>query len=85
MNVWEFEQAVYELEEVRIVVRAPWKKDLGDYGYERAASGNVSVTDWFNTRIGPALDNEQVVIIDGNGAIPHGRTKMSTLRASYER
>lgn len=85
MNVWEIEQAVFEREEVRIVIRAAWNEQLGNYSYQRAAPGTCSVTEWLQQRIYPAINGREVVVIDGNGAIPHGRTRMSTLRASYER
>jgi hypothetical protein len=85
MNVWEIEQEIFEREEVRVVIRAPWKTHLGAYNYQRAASGTSSVTEWLQQRVIPAVQGHEVVVIDGNGAVPHGRTKMSTLRASYER
>lgn len=85
MKAWEFEQAVYDREEVRIVVRAPAGTKLGSYSYQRAASGSTSVSQWLQQRISHALGNHEVVVLDGNGAIPHGRTRMATLRSSYER
>jgi hypothetical protein len=85
MKVWEFEQAVYDREEVRIVVRAPIRTVLGSYSYARAASGTTSVSQWLQQRISHALNGHEVVVLDGNGAIPHGRTSMATLRSSYER
>lgn len=84
MNVWEYEKSVYEREEVRIVIRAPWKTQVGDYMYERAASGGTSVSSWLDARIHPVLGGLEVVVLDGTGSVPHGRTKMSTLRDSYE-
>lgn len=85
MNVWEFEKTVYELEEVRIVIRAPWRSQVADYGYERAASAGTSVTSWLEARVLPAIGDFEVVVLDGGGSVPHGRTRMSTLRDSYER
>lgn len=85
MNIWELEQAIYEREEVRIVVRGPIRTQVDDYQYQRAASGTSSVTEWLNQRVYPLTGTHEIVVIDGNGAIPHGRTRMATLRASYER
>lgn len=84
MNVWEYEKSVYEREEVRIVIRAPWKTQVGDYAYERAAAGNSSVSAWLQARIHHAVGDYEVVVLDGTGSVPHGRTKMATLRGSYE-
>jgi hypothetical protein len=85
MTAFEIEQAVYALEEVRIVIRASWRTALGDYNYLRAAAGSTSISEWLQQRIYPLTGNSEVVVIDGSGAIPHGRTKMTNLRASYER
>ena len=85
MNVWNVEQAVYSLEEVRVVIRAPGGTTLKPFNYVRAAPGTTSVSEWLTQRILPLTDGQEVVVIDGNGAIPHGRTRMATLRASYER
>lgn len=85
MGLIEFEQAVLELEEVRIVIRAPLGVDLGRYNYDRKAANNASVTEWLDQRVRPLIGDFGVVVVDGKGATPHGRTKMSTLRESYER
>jgi hypothetical protein len=79
----EIEQAVFDLEEVRIVIRAPKREALNDFDYDRKAAGNTSITDWLDQRIRPLVGDHQVVVVDGTGALPHGRTKMDKLRASY--
>lgn len=86
MTVWELEQAIYDKEEVRVVIRAPWRTAVGDYEYQRAAAGSSTITEWLQQRVQPLLrGGEELVVVDGNGGLPHGRTKMSTLRATYER
>ena len=85
MQVREFEEAVFRVEEVLIRVRAPVNIDVDDYDFERQASRQMSVTNWTNGRLRPRLRDLEVSIIDGNFGHPHGRTKMRTLRASYER
>ena len=84
MTPAEIEQAVLGMDEVRIVIRAPANARLGDYSYKRKAADNASVTEWLDQRIRPIASGHEVVVIDGNGASPHGRTKLATLRASYE-
>ena len=83
MKPIDLEQAVFELEEVRIVVRAPLNTDLGDFQYDRKAAGNTNITDWLEQRIKPLLNGNAVAVVGGTGTYPHGRTKMDTLRASY--
>ena len=85
MQVREFEEAVFRVEEVLIRVRAPANEDVEPYDFERQASQNMSITRWSNGRLLPRLGGLEVAIIDGNFQSPHGRTKMGNLRASYER
>ena len=85
MSVDEFEKEVLRLEEIVIRIRALGFENVGDYPYQRRASGGTSVTEWLNTRIYPILGEHEVCIIDGNWQHPHGRTKLDTLRDSYNR
>ena len=85
MRVIEFEQAVLDIEEVVIRIRAPQAERVDEYDYERRAAGSTTVTNWLETRIVPRLKGHQVSIVDGNGQTPHGRTKLETLRSTYER
>jgi hypothetical protein len=80
----QIEQAVFELEEVRIVIRAPINEELDDFQYDRKAAGNSSITDWLEQRIRPLVHGHAVVVIDGTGVSPHGRTKMERLRQTYD-
>ena len=85
MTSWEIEEAVFELEEVRLVIRVDAKANFpNDYNYVRASSGATTVNEWLNARVKPVLAGQAVaIVIDGNGKVPHGRTKMSTIRDSY--
>lgn len=84
MTPTEIEQRIFELEEIRVVVRAASNERLGNYNFDRKAAANASITDWLNSRVLPLLDGNEVVVVDGTGAIPHGRTKLAKLRESYE-
>lgn len=85
MTPAEIEQAVFELEEVRIVIRAPVKSQLGDFLYARQAANNASILEWLNQRIKPLVLDHSVVVVDGTGTLPNSRTSMATLRQSYMR
>ena len=85
MTVLEFEQRVLDLEEIVIRVRASGKEEVDDYVYQRQAADSIRVSTWLHTRILPSIRNFDVSIVDGNLHEPHGRTLLSTLRASYER
>ena len=42
MNVYDFEQAVWFIEGIRIVIRDRDNAEVTDYPFERAAAGNTS-------------------------------------------
>jgi hypothetical protein len=84
MKVVEIEQRIFELEEIRIVIRESMSHDFDlGYDYQKKADKSASITEWIATRVRPIVGNREVVVIDGSGAIPHGRTKLSKLRDSY--
>ena len=85
MRIAEFEAAVLEVEEIVIRIRVRLDTEVGDYNYERQAAAETSVTEWLRTRVIPRLANNQVCVIDGYLNEPHGRTRLRTLRASYDR
>ena len=83
VSVAAFESKVFELEEVRIVVRADPNAMVDDYDFQRGASAGTSITKWLDNRIKPLIDGYPVVVVDGEGSIPNGRTHMANLRRSY--
>ena len=85
MRIDEFERTVFEIERIVIRIRAPVAEEIGDHDYQRRANDDTSVTGWLSTRIIPKLNGHQVSIIDGHFNQPHGRTRLDTLRASYDR
>ena len=85
ISVRDLEKRIFELEEVVITIRAPSDAKVEDYPYERKAAGNTSVTDWIEGRVKPLLGGYEASIINGDYSSPHGRTKLSTLRDSYEK
>lgn len=85
ISVAEFEAKVLEKEEIVIRIRAPSGTKVDDYTYERKAAGNQSTADWMEGRIKPLLGGHEVDVVGGNFTSPHGRTKLATLRSSYEK
>lgn len=83
MNVGEFEQAVWDKDGIRVVVRANTWEQVGDYNYANAAAATLSVTQYLNARIKPKTLEYQVDVLDGSGDSAHGRTKLATVRGSY--
>lgn len=85
MTVEEFESAVLRLEEIVIRIRAPIQTEVEPYDYIRKAGGTSSVTEWLHTRILPKVEGYSVSVLDGYVREAHGRTRLSTLRGTYER
>jgi hypothetical protein len=84
MQVWKFEQKVFEKEGVRLVVRAPSEAAVAPFKYDRAAKGSTRINDWLETRIYPLTGDFEVFIVNGRGEIDHhGNTQMVTIRDSY--
>jgi hypothetical protein len=80
----ELERKIYELEEVRVIIRAGKNDQVQDYDYSRKAATNTSISEWLNTRVRPLLPNGvEVDVIDGSGSNPHGRTNIENVRNSY--
>ena len=85
ISVREFEAKVLDIEEIVIRVSAPVGDEVDDYCYERKAAGNQSTTDWIQGRLRPLLGGFEIEVVAGDYAAPHGRTRLETLRASYEK
>ena len=85
MRVDEFEEKVWELEGIRVVVRGGVDKVVGRYNFNKSATETWSITEWLNNRIRPRLRKKKVVVIDGSGEQPHGRTLLRSVRGSYSR
>ena len=83
MNAWEFEEAVWNLEGIRIVVRAPYGEQVSNYDYERADRGNRTLSIFIATRIKPCVGDHDVMAINGSGQVVHGGTHLETIRRSY--
>lgn len=85
MNVSDFEERVWEIENIRIAVRRPSNTNGLDYAYVNACSENTSITHWLETRVTPNVGGGEVIVIGGNGEEPHGRSLLRTVRNSYAR
>ena len=83
VSVLELEQKIFELEELRVVIRQKRETQVPKYDYKRKASISTSVTDLIETRIKPLVGDADVVVVNGQGLQPHGRTKVETVRNSY--
>lgn len=83
MTVQELEQQVWEQDKVRIIVRDRATSTVREYERRNKAKEGWSITGFLTSRIFPLVSNREVVVVDGKGNVPHGRTLLKTLRESY--
>ncbi len=83
MTVKEFEAKVWNVEGIRIIVRASEDAEVADYNYSNQRAGNDSLTKLRKHRLADCLGEHEVVVIGAGGGPVHGRTLLRTLRASY--
>ena len=85
MTVSEFESAVWELEGIRIVIRAGKNEKVDMYWNERRIAGTKTLDRFWNLRIVGKLNGKDFAVFDGYGLQPRGQTLVQTVRASYSR
>ena len=86
VKVYEFEEEVWKLEGVRIVIRANLDEMVESYGFSKAAIQGRNLTWFLDTRVSPCLaKNMEVVTIDGSGEVTHGSTLLKNLCQTYIR
>jgi hypothetical protein len=83
MKVSEFEQLVWDLERLRIVVRANRNEEIDDYDYRNAANENWRIAEFVKNRVASRVDGREVTVIQGDGKIAHGNTLLYALRETY--
>jgi hypothetical protein len=83
MKLADFEQQVWDVENIRIVVRADENDEVKDYNLKRAADETWTTNEFLNNRIEPRVGSKKVVVIRGDGQKSHGAVKLRNLRASY--
>ncbi len=83
MNVGDFEDAVWAVDGVRIVIRARRNTEVEDFSWANAAPGNQRLTVYARNRIQSRIGDHNFSVIDGHGSEPHGRTLLSNVRQSY--
>ncbi len=83
MTIAELEKKVWDQDRVRIVVRDRLNAPVGKYARQNAAQETWSIKKFLDNRINPLVNEREVVVLDGKGRIPHGRTSLKTIRLSY--
>jgi len=83
MTIKEFEETVWHLEGIRLVVRETVDVQVDDYDYQNAANRSWSIAEWLRNRVEPRLLVRVIAVLVVQGEQPHRRTRLDTLRGSY--
>lgn len=83
MRLPEFEEQVWEVEGIRIVVRGDEDDEVEDYDFKNAANGNWTIARLVDARVRPRIGKAKVVVIRGNGKLPNRNVILRTLRESH--
>jgi len=83
MTVQELENKVWEQDGIRIIIRDRSTAKAKDYNQKNAAQEKWSITKFLNKRISPLFKDKEIVVLYGNGEMPHGGTLLKTIRQSY--
>ncbi|WIJ41348.1 hypothetical protein QPK06_20255 [Aeromonas veronii] len=83
MTVQELEETIWEIENIRVIIRAAEGQQVGNYGYQNAANQNWNVKKFLDDRVRPLVPGLEVIVIQGNGEEPHSRTLLRNVRPTY--
>ena len=81
MTARDFENKFYLIEGIVIILRCDPNADIGEYNYDRAAIGDLTLSELKEGRL--SFLTVPYVIHDGDVEQPQGRTLLSTIRESY--
>ena len=81
----EIEQAVSDLEGIRVVIRSGRNdhKYVKPDDFKRRAANNSTVSEWIDLRLEPILQGAEVEVVRGDGSIAPRQTTLDTVRKSY--
>lgn len=83
MNVGDFEDAVWAVDGIRVVIRAARVTEVDDFDWANAAPEGQRLTVYVGNRIRTRIGDHDYCVIDGRGSEPHGRTLIRNVRQSY--
>ncbi|WOB25909.1 hypothetical protein NYR95_19885 [Xanthomonas dyei] len=80
----DFEDKVWAIEGVRIVLRVDQNTLVEDYSYKKAADESWRIKELIDKRIEKCVGATPIVVVQGDGEEPHGRVILRTLRTGYK-
>ena len=83
MTARDFENKFYMIEGMVIILRCDLDADVGNYNFENAAPGVMTMSEFKEERLSSL--KVPYVILDGQLEQPHGRVLLSAIRESYNK
>jgi hypothetical protein len=90
VKVKRVEKRIWDIEEFAVVIKWNGKDVRSDYkglpqypAYERMARNDMTVTEWKEKRFYPTYPGYDVDVLDGDGIVCQGNTKLGNVRDSY--
>ena len=85
MSISDFENMLFLLDDIRIVIRTNKKNKIdNEIKFKEKCSDDTTLEEWLKERVYPFIgDKYDVLVITGFGTSPHMYTKLSTIRNSY--
>ena len=84
VGVREFEEQVFRLDDIRIVIRAKDEVKVRRYPYTRKASGDTLLLKFLGARISPVVGDNEFVVVSGDGSVNHHpKCRLSVIQSSY--
>ena len=89
-KVKNVEKRIWDTEGFAVTIRFNGRDVRSDFkgmpqypSYERMAKNDMTVADWKEKRFVPAYAGYDVDVLDGDGSLCQGNTKLGTVRDSY--
>ena len=83
MKATEFEEKVWAIEGVRIVLRTAPDTEVKDDDCKNGADESWRITELGTKRIEKSIGNIPYTVIQSDGEEPHGKVILRTIRSAY--
>jgi hypothetical protein len=83
MKATDFEEKVWAIEGIRIVLRTDPGTEVKDYDYKNGADESWRITELGTKRIEKCISDIPYTVIQGDGEEPHGKVILRTIRGAY--
>lgn len=83
MKASDFEEKIWTIEGIRVVLRTDPNAEVADYDYKNAADESWRITELGEKRIEKCIPGIKYSVIQGDGEEPHGKVILRTIRNGY--